>query len=189
MLREAGLLWRADGSVVVAVVTDRATYRVLVPVQSVRFEIERAAKAEQLSLPDGIGDVDLVGWFGSKVWKKAKKAARGVARKVKKVAKRVTKRVRQVANTGVRLWKETSRYAGKVMQSREFGAVLAASAIACPAIGGPAFAAVQVANQARRALDAGGAAAQIAKQQVRHFASKPARSQREKLLSAALWSI
>jgi hypothetical protein len=209
ILHSPGLKWQPLGDVHVDVtLPDRRRLAVVVPASTVRYAIRKAAAEEQFDIPSHVGDVELIGWFGSKLWKKAKKAVKSVvkhtakavksvAKKAYKVAKKVVKHVKKAAWTGAIIWKTAYKYAGKPMlkfgskllQSKEFGALLSASALVCPAIGGPAMAAYLVANRASAAYRAGGAAAKTVASNVKRLAhgKKPTISQ--KYLKAAFRSI
>ena len=75
------------------------------------------------------------------------------------------------------------------MQSKEFGALLAASALVCPAIGGPALAAYAVANRAAWALKAGHASAKTIRNNVKRIARGKSPTLNERYLLNAFRSI
>jgi hypothetical protein len=209
ILHATGLKWQPLGDVHVAVVLpDRRRLAVVVPAAQVRYAIRKAAAEEQFEIPSHVGDVELIGWFGSKLWKKAKhvvkkavhhvtKAAKSVARKAYKVAKKVVKHVKKAAWTGAIVWRTAYKYAGKPMlkfgqkiaQSKEFGALLAASAIVCPAIGGPAMAAYVVANRAAAMYRIGGAAAKTVSSNVKRLAHGKRPTLNQRMLKSAFRSI
>lgn len=188
LLQAAGLTWTRDGDVRAAVVVDGITYAVLIPSSSVRFVIERHAAAEGLSLPSGVGAVDLVGWFGSSLVKKARKAAKGVYRKAKRVARKTVRTIKstakKAASTGANLWK----HARKLATSDEFSYLVLRSSVVCPAVGGPAFAALKAAQQADRMLKTGSKAASTIRRNVRAIATAPSRTPKQRLLLSALQS-
>ena len=184
LLTAAGLSWQRGGDVRVSVSYAGAAYSVLIPSESVRFVIERHAAQEHLALPAGVGAVDLVGWFGSKLLKKAKRAAKGVYKKAKKVAKKTVKTLRATAKKAVPIGKKLWDYTRKAVTSDELGYLVLASSVVCPAIGGPAFMALQAAKRADKMLKAGGVAAKTVQSNVRRIASGPQTSNGRLLLSA-----
>jgi len=220
MLHAPGLRWQPMGDVHVdMVLPDRRRVEVVVPASTVRYAIRKAAAEENFEIPEHVGDVEIIGWFGSKLWKKAKKtvksvvhkakkavksvahhvskAAKHVAKKAWKVAKKVVKHVKKAAWTGLIVWREAYKYAGKPMlklglklaKSKEFGALIAASAVVCPAIGGPAMAAYLIANRAAAMYSAGGAAAKTVKDNVTRLAHGKNPTLNQKYLKAALKSV
>jgi hypothetical protein len=195
MLQSAGLHWHAGGDVTVEVQWNGQTYAVHVPVSSVRFEIRKAAMAEGLHELSTVGDLELVGWFGSSLWKKAKKAVKSVYKKAKKVAKSAVHGIKKAAQAGHTLWRTTYRAAGSVyrtagsvLSSKTFGGLLMASSLICPAIGGPALGAYLAARGVKSSLDAGGQVAKMAAQNVRRLASGRAPTVNQQLLLSALRS-
>jgi hypothetical protein len=220
ILHAPGLKWHPSGAVRVSVkLPDARVLDVMVPANDVRYAIRESSAEVGFEIPEYVGDVELIGWFGSKLWKKAKKAvkhvvkkakhavkkaahgvAKGasyVARKAKKVAKKVIRKVKKIAWKGAFIWKAAAKYAGKPMlrwgvklaQSKEFGALIAATAIACPAIGGPAMAAYLIANRAAAAYKTGGAAAKTVATNVKRLAAGKNPTLDQKLLKSALRSV
>jgi hypothetical protein len=197
-LHAPGLRWHARGDVtVIARNADGSYSEVMVPASCVRSAIRRAAAEEQLEIPSHVGDVDIVGWFGSSLWKKAKKTVKSVVRKVKKVAKKVVHHVKRVAKKALKPIKKVYRFAAKplvnlamkVSESKTFGALLYASMMVCPAaVGGSTFAAWMSAHSAAKTIRAGGAAAKLVKNNIKKLASKKMPSLNQKYLIAALQS-
>lgn len=189
LLQAAGFSWTPDGDCTVAATVDGDTYLVHVPAASVRFELRKACRLEGLDFANEVGDVDVLGWFGGKIWRKAKKAVKkvtkAVTKKVKAVAKRTISSVRKAANTGVRLWKAT---AGKALANKYVGGLVLASAAVCPAIGGPALAAYSTARAAYSTARAGGAAARLVQTNVRRLAQGRSPSVNQRLLLSAFRS-
>jgi hypothetical protein len=192
LLQAAGFTWTPEGDCTVAATVDGNTYLVHVPSASVRFELRKACRLEGLDFANEVGDVDILGWFGGKIWRKAKKAVKkvtkAVTKKVKAVAKRTISSVRKAANTGVRLWKATSKYAGKALANKYVGGLVLASAAVCPAIGGPALAAYSTARAAYSTYRAGGAAAQAVASNVRRLAQGRYPTVNQRLLTSAFRS-
>lgn len=192
LLQAAGFTWTPEGDCTVAVTLAGNTYLVHVPSASVRFELRKACRLEGLDFANEVGDVDVLGWFGGKIWRKAKKAVKkvtkAVTKKVKAVAKRTISSVRKAANTGVRLWKATSKYAGKALANKYVGGLVLASAAVCPAIGGPALAAYSTARAAYSTARAGGAAARLVQTNVRRLAQGRSPSVNQRLLLSAFRS-
>lgn len=199
LLHAAGLSWHSGGDVTVSVAWGGTTYLVHVPVSSVRFEIRKAAAEVGLIELNSVGDLELVGWFGSKIWKKAKKAvksvsksvssvSRSVYRQAKTVAKKAVKGIKKAANAGHALWRSTYKYAGKALNSKAFGTLVTASALVCPAIGGPALGAYMAAKGVQASVSAGGAVAKIAVENVKRLASGRYPTLPQKLLVSALKS-
>jgi hypothetical protein len=189
-LQAAGFTWAANGDATLALQYEGNVYIAKVPASSVRFELRKAARLEGMNL-EALGDVDILGWFGGKIWRSAKKAVKKVAKSVHKVAKKVAKRALKTVKADA-LWRIAKRYGGKAakwglkaVQSKEFGALVAASALVCPAIGGPALAAYATANRAAWAVRQGGSAAKTITSNVRRIArgKRPTLNQRY-LLSA-----
>lgn len=198
-LQAAGLTWSADGDCTVAVQLDGSVYLAKIPASSVRFELRKAARIEGMNL-EALGDVDILGWFGGTLWRKAKKAVKKVSRAVHKVAKKVAKRtvssLRSIANQGAKYWRAARKYGGsaisfgvKALRSKEFGALLAASSFVCPAIGGPALAAYAAANRATAMIRQGGSAANTIKKNVRRIAGSKRQTVNQRMLLEAFRSI
>lgn len=197
-LAAPGLTWHPTGDVRVRVdVPNEGTVSVLVPASTVVAALRRASQEEGLAVPSHVGDVDIVGWFGSKIWKKAKKAVKGVAKKAAKVVKKTVKVVKKAAYHGAIVWRTAYKYAGKpalklgakLAKSKEFGALLMASAAVCPAVGGPALAAYVVANRAAAAVRVGGAAGKAAVANIKRVAHGKSPTLNQKYLKAALRSV
>ena len=192
LLQAAGFTWTPEGDCTVAATVDGNTYLVHVPSASVRFELRKACRLEGLDFANEVGDVDVLGWFGGKIWKKAKKAVKkvthAVKKKIKAVAKRTISSVRKIAHSGVRLWKATSKYAGKALNNKYVGGLVLASAFVCPAIGGPALAAYSAARAAYATYKVGGAAAQNVASNVRRLAQGRSPTLNQKLLTSAFRS-
>ena len=188
LLHAAGLSWHSGGDVTVSVAWGGSVYLVHVPVSSVRFELRKAAAEEGLVELNSVGDLELVGWFGSKIWKKAKKSVKSVYKKAKKVAKKAVKGIKKAANAGHALWRSTYKYAGKALNSRAFGTLVTASALVCPAIGGPALGAYMAAKGVQTSINAGGAVARTAVSNVRRLVSGRAPTVNQRLLLSALRS-
>jgi hypothetical protein len=188
LLTAAGLSWQRSGDVIASVVYNGRQYSVMIPSSSVRFHIQAAAQAEGLALPQAVGDVDIIGWFGSSLLKKATKAGRSLYRKAKKVARRTVRAVRKTAKAaasgGHALW----GYARKAVNSKELGYLVLASAAVCPAIGGPAFMALQTAKRVSSALDQGGAVARQVASNVRSLAAARNPTPFQNLMLSALRS-
>ena len=176
----------------VSVAWGGSVYLVHVPVSSVRFELRKAAAEEGLVELNSVGDLELVGWFGSKIWKKAKKSVKSVYKKAKKVAKKAVKGIKKAANAGHALWRSTykyaGKYAGKALNSKAFGTLVTASALVCPAIGGPALGAYMAAKGVQASVSAGGAIGKIAAENVKRLASGRYPTLNQKLLVSALKS-
>lgn len=203
MLQAAGLSWSADGDCTVAATVDGNTYLVHVPASSVRFELRKACRLEGFDFANEVGDVDVLGWFGGKILKKAKKAAKSVVKKAKKVARRTVSSVKQIAKTatvvhrmaanqalkyGQRYGAKALNAGGQVLTSKYLAGAVAASALVCPAIGGPALAAYAAARAAYGTYKAGGAAAQTVATNVRRLASGKSPTVNQQLLLSALRS-
>lgn len=199
LLHAAGLSWHAGGDVTVSVAWGGATYLVHVPVSSVRFEIRKAAAEVGLTELNSVGDLELVGWFGSKIVKKAKKAAKSVYKKASKVAKRTVRVVKSVAKNATifhrAILKKASPYARQalhagttVLNSKYFAAAIAGSAIICPAIGGPALGAYMAAKGVQASLMAGGAVARTAVNNVQRLARGQNPTVNQRLLLSSLRS-
>src|SRR5512133_990666 len=219
ILHAPGLKWHPSGDVRVSVkLPDARVLDVMVPANDVRYAIRESSAEVGFEIPEHVGDVELIGWFGSKLWKKAKKAVKSVvkkakhvvkkaahgvakgaswvARKAKHVAKKVIRKVKKIAWKGAFIWKAAAKYAGKPMlkwgiklaQSKEFGALIAATAVVCPAVGGPAMAAYLIANRAAAAYKAGGAAAKVVSHNVKRLAAGKSPSLDQRMMRSALRS-
>jgi hypothetical protein len=144
-----------------------------------------------------------VGWFGSSIWKKAKKAAKSVYKKVKKVAKRTVRVVKSVAKTatifhravlqqgykyGMRYGRKALSAGTAVLNSKYFAAAITASALVCPAIGGPALGAYMAAKGVQASLMAGGAVARTAVNNVQRLARGQNPTVNQRMLLSALRS-
>jgi hypothetical protein len=198
VLNSPGLRWHPRGDVtVLSRNADGSFSEVMVPASCVRSAIRRSAAEEQLEIPSHVGDVDIVGWFGSSLWKKAKKAVKSVVKKVKKVAKKVVHHVKRVANKALKPVKKIYRFAAKPLvdlgmklsESKTFGALIYASMMVCPAaVGGQTFAAWMTANSAAKTIRSGGAAAKSMSENIKRLAAKQMPSLSQKYLLAALRS-
>jgi hypothetical protein len=188
LLHSAGLTWHPNGDVSVEIEWNNKVYAVHVPVSSVRFEIRKAALEEGLSELSTVGDLELVGWFGSSLWKKAKKAVKHIYKKAKSVAKKAVRGIKKAAQVGHALWRTTYKAAGSVLASKTFGGLLMASSFICPAIGGPALGAYLAAKGVKASLDAGGKIARVAASNVRRLAQGRAPTVNHRLLLSAFRS-
>src|SRR5512139_3981364 len=125
--RKSCILWAS------ATVSDGRSYAIGIPLAHVVRTFEVSAAEVGLCAPPFVGDVDSVEGFLSGIKKLAKSAGRTVTKAVKKTQKALAKGVAA---------------AGKVVSSKYTRIGVGALAVAFPAVGAPALAALTAANSA-----------------------------------------
>ena len=132
-------------------------WRVSVPVEVAHLALDHAFASEGIREPAELGELPSCGGLLKRARRALKKAGRKATRALKKAGKAVAKGAKTI------------------VQSKALAAIVGASAIVCPAVGGPALAALAAGKAAAKVADAAMSGNPRAKRAAAGLASNAAR--------------
>ena len=151
-------------------------WRVSVPVEVAHLALDHAFAAEGIAEPASVGELP---------------SCSGLLRRVRRSVKRFGKKAgRAIGKAG----KAIAKGAGQIVQSKALAAIVAASAVVCPAVGGPALGALAAAKGAAAVANAAARGNKRAQREAATMAGNAARMATSKapaarLLTSALRSV
>ena len=132
-------------------------WRVSVPVEVAHLALDHAFAAEGIREPAELGELPSCGGLLKRARRASRKAGRKATRALGKAGKAVAKGAK------------------KLVQSKALAAIVGASAIVCPAVGGPALAALAAGKAAAKVADAASRGDPKARQAAVRLASNASR--------------